>query len=88
MPRPSTVPPRSRPSGGERVVSDDLGLLWSASHLVEGGEHLVMFTCISDARRSGRITCVTAEASVVFADVPDETLRDWLRHAPPLGRLS
>ena len=88
MPRPSTVHPRSRPSGGERVVSDDQGLLWSAMAVVESGEHLVMFTCISDARRSGRITSVTADASVAFADVPDEAMREWLRNAPPIGRLS
>ena len=88
MPRPSTVPPRSRPSGGERVVSDDQGLWWSASHIVEGSEHLVMFTCMSDARRSGRITSIAVAGDVVFADLPDELLRDWLRQAPPIGRLS
>lgn len=88
MPRPSNAQSRHRPSGGERVVSDDQGLLWSAIYAVEGGEHLVMFTCISDARRSGRITSISAHPDIVFPDVPDERLRDWLRDAPPIGRLS
>ena len=88
MPRPSTAQLRSRPSGGERVVSDDRGLLWSAMFVVEGGEHLLLFTCISDARRSGRITSIAAGANVVFADLADETLVEWLRNAPPIGRLS
>ncbi|MBI2796604.1 MAG: hypothetical protein HYX65_07880 [Gemmatimonadetes bacterium] len=69
-------------------MSDDLGLLWSAIHVVEGGEELVIFTCISDARRSGRITSIPTGPDIVFRDVPDEVLRDWLRHAPPVGRLS
>ena len=69
-------------------MSDDQGLLWSAIYAVEGGEHLVMFTCISDARRSGRITSISAHPDIVFPDVPDERLRDWLRDAPPIGRLS
>lgn len=52
------------------------------------GERLVMFTCIIDARRSGRITCLAADPGVSFADLRDETLRDWLRLSPPIGRLT
>ena len=69
-------------------MSDDQGLLWSVQHVVDGGEQLVMFTCTSDSRRSGRIKSITAEGDVVLPDLPDEVLRDWLRHAPPIGRLS
>ena len=88
MPRASTAFSRNRPSGGERVVNDDQGQLWSAIHVDEGDESLVMFTCISDARRSGRIASMAAGVDIVFGDVPDEQLLDWLRHAPPVGRLS
>ena len=88
MPRQSAMPPRTRPSGGERVISDDHGLLWSAFHAMEGGEHLVVFSCISDARRSGRIKSIAAESTINLADVDDDTLKAWLRDAPPIGRLS
>jgi hypothetical protein len=88
MPRPTVVQPQSRPSQGDRVVSDDAGLVWSATLVDDQGASLVMFTCITDARRSGRISCLAAEPGVSFAELPDETLRDWLRHAPPIGRLT
>ena len=88
MPRQSATSPRTRPSGGERVITDDHGLLWSAFHAVEGGEHLVVFSCISDARRSGRIKSIAAEATINLSEVDDETLKAWLRDAPPIGRLN
>jgi hypothetical protein len=87
MPRPTVVQPQLRPSQGDRVVSDDVGLLWSATLVEDQGLALVIFSCITDARRSGRISCLAADPGVPFADLPDETLRDWLRHAPPIGRL-
>ncbi|MBI3792754.1 MAG: hypothetical protein HY275_17995 [Gemmatimonadetes bacterium] len=87
MPRPSVVHPQVRPSQGDRVVTDDAGLLWSATLVQDQGEAFVMFTCITDARRSGRISCLAADPGIAFADLPDETLRDWLRQAPPIGRL-
>ena len=87
MPRPSTVQPPLRPSQGDRVVSDDAGFVWSATLVEDQGEALVIFSCITDARRSGRIAGLAADPGVPFADLPDETLRDWLRHAPPIVRL-
>ena len=88
MPRPSVVTPQLRPSEGDRVVTDDAGFLWSATLVDAEGEHLVMFACITDARRSGRIWCLVGDPGVPFADLGDESLRDWLRHAPPIGRLT
>ncbi len=87
MPRPSVVQPQLRPSQGDRVVSDVAGCLWSATLVEDQGEALVIFSCITDARHSGRISCLAADPGDPFADLPDETLRDWLRHAPPIGRL-
>ncbi len=87
MPRPSVVQPKLRPSQGDRVISDDDGLLWSATLVEDQGDVLVIFHCITDARRSGRISCLAVDLGMPFADLPDETVRDWLRHAPPIGRL-
>lgn len=64
-----------------------MGLLWSATLVEDRGDAIVMFTCITGARRSVRISGLAADPGVPFADLPDETLCDWLRHAPPVGRL-
>jgi hypothetical protein len=83
MSHSTTRPPR-RPSGGERVFADDVGRLWSASH-VRTEEPAVVFSCISDSRQAARALAV--DASFRIADVSDETLRAWLREAPRMGRL-
>ena len=87
MPRLST-PSSRRGSGGERVFSDDSGTLWSASFSkgVAIGEEAVVFACVSDARQSVR--AIAAEPDLIFADVPDDTLREWLKNAPKIGRLT
>lgn len=86
MPRLSS-PSSRRPSGGERVFSDDQGSLWSASFSKGSpGEGAVVFACISDSRNAVR--AIAAEPDLTFADVPDETLREWLRIAPRIGRLT
>ena len=88
MPHPTTRS-RRRPSGGERVFSDDGGLLWSASHRNQpkhADDDVVVFACISDSRQSVRAMAV--DASFRIADVSDDTLREWLRAAPRIGRLT
>ena len=81
---PMQDPPR-RPSGGERVFADDEGRLWSAAP-VQGSAGAIVFTCISDSRQSVR--AMALEAGQQLADVGDETLREWLREAPRMGRLT
>lgn len=83
MPQTRRHPPR-RPSGGERVFADDLGLLWSALHT--RGEGAVVFACISDSRQANR--AIAAETGLWLADVSDDTLRAWLREAPRICRLT
>jgi len=82
-------PPR-RPSGGERVFTDEAGRLWSAAPHRSGqngpaGE-AVVFACISDARE--RMRAIAVDPAVRLAEAADETLRAWLREAPPMGRLT
>ena len=90
-------PPRpSRPSGGERVFSDDDGREWSAvSFLMPAGRatggacapcDAVVFTCTTDARLAQRAT--SAPANTRLTDIPELTMRTWLAHAPRLVRLS
>ncbi|HET7458476.1 MAG TPA: hypothetical protein VFJ74_12575 [Gemmatimonadaceae bacterium] len=82
-------PPR-RPSGGERVFTDDAGRLWSAAPYRSGpegpGGAAVVFACISDARQ--RTRAIAIDPALRLADAGDEVLRSWLREAPPMGRLS
>ena len=87
MPRLSS-PSSRRGSGGERVFSDARGTLWSASYSkgVGIGEEAVVFACVSDARQSVR--AISAAPDLIFADVPDDTLREWLENAPKIGRLT
>ena len=82
---PSTRKSSRRPSGGERVFADEAGLLWSAS-LSREADGAVVFSCISDSRRSVRALAVPEGTQI--ADVADETLRAWLRQAPRIGRLT
>ena len=76
-----------RSSGGERVFSDDDGLLWSASFAREGtGAGAVVFSCISDSRQPVR--AIALEGAQPLAEATDDLLRDWLRDAPRIGRLT
>jgi hypothetical protein len=69
------------PSGGDRVFADDKGRLWSAAHAGE----VIIFTCISDGRNSGR--AIVVNLSKLDNSVEDETLRAWLNAAPRIGML-
>ncbi len=85
MSNPSQPHQSRRPSGGERVFSDDEGRLWSAAP-ASGSDGAVVFTCISDPRLAVRALAV--EAALRLPEVADETLRAWLREAPRMGRLT
>ena len=76
----------NRRSGGERVFTDDEGRLWSAAleERDDPGGALV-FRCISDGRQSVRALAVDPLA---LLEAGDDTLRVWLRAAPPVGTLS
>jgi hypothetical protein len=65
-----------------RVFSDDVGRLWS----VVRTSSAVVFTCISDARQSGRALAI--EDTLREEQTGDETLRAWLGAAPKIGSLS
>jgi len=84
--RASSRNPPQRSSGGERVFTDDEGRLWSAAleERDDTGGALV-FRCISDGRQSVRALAVDPLA---LREAGDETLRAWLRAAPPVGTLS
>jgi len=85
MPR-LTREKNARPSGGERVFTDAVGRLWSATSLSGTDGHTVVFTCITEGRESGRAIHVDVPEEV--GDVGDETLRAWLEAAPRIGRLT
>jgi hypothetical protein len=82
MPRQSTRSSTNRPSGNERVFADHAGRLWSAADAASA----VIFTCISDARQSGRALAV--DPAALEEEIGDETLRAWLRAAPKIATLS
>jgi hypothetical protein len=87
MPYAATRRVPRRPSGGERVFSDDAGRIWTAAYTISWErEGAMQFSCISDAREAMRAIAV-AGANII-TDVSDETLRQWLRIAPRLGRLT
>ena len=69
------------PSGGERVFADDKGRLWSAAHAGE----VIIFTCISDGRNSGR--AIVVNLARLDSSVEDDALRAWLNAAPRIGTL-
>jgi hypothetical protein len=76
----------ARPSGGERVFTDDEGRLWSAA--IEDREApagALVFRCISDGRQSVRAMAV--DPADLDAAV-DDALRVWLHNAPRIGILS
>ena len=86
MQRATSRTPPHRHSGGERVFTDDEGRLWSAA--LEQRDDLdgaLVFRCISDGRQPERALAVDP---VALLEAGDETLRAWLRAAPPVGTLS
>ena len=70
-----------RSSGEERVFADEKGRLWSAAHAGE----VIIFTCISDGRNSGR--AIVVNVARLDSSVEDDALRAWLNAAPRIGTL-
>ena len=86
MPRTPTRRAPVRPSGGERVFTDDQGRLWSAAlDVCDDPSGALVFRCISDGRQSVRALAVDPPA---FRDALDDALRVWLDNAPRIGILS
>jgi hypothetical protein len=86
MPRISSRQPPSRPSGGERVFTDDQGRLWSAAlEQRDDPNGALVFRCISDGRQSVRALAVDPLA---LREALDDALRGWLGAAPRIGILS
>ncbi len=86
MQRATINNPSPRFSGGERVFTDDEGRLWSAAlEQRDEPDGALVFRCISDGRQSVRALAVDPLA---LLEAGDETLRAWLRAAPPVGTLS
>ena len=81
MPRLSNPSSTYTPSGGDRVFSDAKGRLWSAAHAGE----VIIFTCISDGRNSGR--AIIVNLAKLDSSVEDDALRAWLNAAPRIGTL-
>ena len=69
-------------SSDGHVFADDAGRLWSAVHTANA----LVFTCISDARQSGRALAI--DDTMREDEAGDETLRAWLGAAPKIGSLS
>jgi len=87
MPKITNQDQDLRPSGGERVFTDEKGRLWTAiSSTVEDNGTTVVFTCITEGRQSGRAIVIDLAEEV--GTVGDETLRAWLEAAPRIGRLT
>jgi len=82
MPRPITRRQSKPTRVDERVFADESGRLWSIARTARA----VVFTCISDARQSGR--ALALEDAAREDDTGDETLRAWLGAAPKIGSLS
>ena len=85
MPQPASRHPSRSQGEGQRVFTDDAGLLWSASFTRSGGG-AVEFSCVGDARRPVR--AIAVDGTVALAEISDDTLRAWLRDAPRIGRLT
>ena len=86
MPGISSHHPPFRPSGGERVFTDDQGRLWSAAlDQRDDPEGALVFRCISDGRQSARALTVDPLA---IREAVDDALRGWLTAAPRIGVLS
>lgn len=86
MPKSSTRQPPLRPSGGERVFTDDHGRVWSAAlEQRDAPQGALVFRCISDGRQSVRALAVDP---LVLREALDDALRVWLGAAPRIGNLS
>ena len=86
MPRVTSREAPLRPSGGERVFTDDEGRLWSAAlEERDGPSGALVFRCISDGRQSVRALVIDPLA---LRDAVDDALRFWLHAAPRIGTLS
>jgi hypothetical protein len=86
MPKITNQEKDLRPSGGERVFTDEKGRLWTAISSPETDGTTVVFTCITEGRQSGR--AIVIDLSEEVGTVGDETLRAWLEAAPRIGRLT
>lgn len=88
MPRQSIRTTPRRPSGGERVFTDALGHMWTATSVKgeAGDTSAVVFICVSEVRQSGR--AIAVELTGGIGDVEEETLRAWLSVAPRIGTLT
>ena len=86
MPKLHTRQPPLRPSGGERVFTDEQGRLWSAAlEQRDSSSGALVFRCISDGRQSVRALAVDPLA---LREAVDDVLRVWLGAAPRIGILS
>lgn len=86
MPKTPTSRTPLRPSGGERVFTDDHGRLWSAAlDQRDDPSGALVFRCISDGREAVRALAVDPPA---FREALDDVLRAWLGSAPRIGVLS
>ena len=81
MPRAFSQSETHSPSGGERVFSDERERLWCAAHAGE----VIIFTCISDGRHSGR--AIVVNLAKLDSTVGDDALCAWLEAAPRIGTL-
>jgi hypothetical protein len=82
MSRQSIRQSTKQPAAAARVFSDEQGRLWSVVRTATA----VVFTCISDARQSGRALAI--EDALREEQTGDDTLRAWLGAAPKIGSLS
>jgi hypothetical protein len=82
MSRQSIRRTTNQTSSEGHVFADDAGRLWSAVHTASA----LVFTCISDARQSGR--ALAMDDTMREDETGDETLRAWLGAAPKIGSLS
>jgi hypothetical protein len=86
MPKTPTRHAPVRPSGGERVFTDDQGRLWCAAlEMRDDPCGALVFRCISDGRQSVRALAVDPPA---FREAREDALRVWLDNAPRIGILS
>jgi hypothetical protein len=69
-------------SSDGHVFADAAGHLWTAVHTASA----LVFTCISDARQSGRALAI--DDTMREDEAGDDTLRAWLGAAPKIGSLS
>ncbi|MGQ0712477.1 MAG: hypothetical protein ACT4PJ_01965 [Gemmatimonadaceae bacterium] len=84
MTRPSPRRTPRRSSGSERLFSDTAGRLWSAAY--SRTQEAIVFSCLSDARQPTR--AIAPPARFRLSEASDDELRDLLKEAPSVGRLT